>query len=61
MPTWVMQCSICDRTFELDRELLPITEVAPQHGEQRGTLTFVEPPCLGSGQVLLQTSDPRKR
>lgn len=61
MPTWVMKCSICDRMFDLDRDLLPMAEVAPQHGEQRGALTWVEGTCLGSGEVLLQTKDPQKR
>jgi hypothetical protein len=61
MPTWVMKCSICDRTFEAERSTLPVGEVAPVHPEVLGEVTYERTRCLGSGQAWLQTKRPRRR
>lgn len=53
MPVFTMQCSVCEKTFDLDRPALPVDEPAEQHtavhADRRG-----EVPCAGTGQVITQ-------
>lgn len=53
MQTWTMKCSVCDETFELERDVLPVGEAAPQHDAvypQKGRFAVS---CAGVGQALL--------
>jgi len=53
MPAFTMRCSVCDKTFELDRPALPVEELAPQHTAVYRDQRRGEVPCAGTAQRFI--------
>jgi len=53
MAAFTMRCSVCEKTFELDRPALPVDELAPRHTPIHPGHARAEVPCPGTDQRFM--------
>lgn len=53
MAVFTMRCSVCEKTFELNRPALPVEELAPRHTAIHPGHTRPEVPCPGTDQRFM--------
>jgi hypothetical protein len=53
MPVFTMRCSACEKTFDLDRPVLPVTERAPRHTPVHSSQDRSEVPCPGTDEPFM--------